>query len=290
MAGPEASMDATGVVRSLPNDIAVVTTAVGDVLVNSPPETLKYLLAAGINPPQLVLLPPDLAPGHELGSSGFVRRGINYASVEFIIYANFFVKNRKATLITVTDHQARRLRRMLEETINGPADLADYGQETWVRGECAAVAFFPPLGRAPTVDDMVVITSLESGGGDRGATRIALHGDHFVFTQAGITIAEVVIRTHQIALPLTLAPPQPLHRQELTLQFIGGSDGFDPAGITTCFLAYLGTSVQTQATLFDTAAYLLLRLGEPGALDQPTSRKWSFSHLHEDHPGRSAPN
>jgi hypothetical protein len=269
-------------VRALPNNIYLVDTQAGDVLVNSPPETLKYLLAAGLTPPANVLLPPDMLAGRELGSSGFVRRGINYASVEFIIYSNFFVKNRRARLITVTEDQARRLRLILLETISGPGDAAAYGSYGWVRRECAAVSYYPPLGRTPRVDDMVDIVSLEAGGGDLGATQIVLEDEEFVFYEGGAAVARVNTQITQVAMPLTVAPPRPLHRQELTLQFIGGSDGFDPAGITTCFLAYLGTSVQTQATLFDAAAYVLVRLGNLGMASHHISEV-VLSHLHEDH-------
>ncbi|MEI6779066.1 MAG: cyclic nucleotide-binding domain-containing protein [Chloroflexales bacterium] len=267
-------------VRALPNNIYLVEAHAGDVLVNCPPETLKYVLAAGLTPPATVLLPPDMRAGQELGSSGFVRRGINYASVEFIIYANFFVKNRRAHLITVTEDQARRLRLILLETINGPD--ADYGPYNWVRHECAAVAYYPPLGHAPRVDDMVDIVSLEAGGGNLGTTQIVLEDEDFVFYEGGEVAARVHTQISQVAMPLTVAPPRPLQRQELTLQFIGGSDGFDPAGITTCFLAYLGTNVQTQATLFDAAAYILVRLGNLGMASHHISEV-VLSHLHEDH-------
>ncbi|NTU83130.1 MAG: cyclic nucleotide-binding domain-containing protein [Chloroflexales bacterium] len=269
-------------VRALPNTVTVVSTRAGDVLVNCPPETLKYLLANGVTPPAIILLPPDVPAGRELGSSGFVRRGINYASVEFLIYSNYFVKGRKALLVTVTEGQARRLRAILEETISGPLDPALYGADAWVQSECAAVAFFPPLGRSPRPDDMADIVSLESGGGNLGAARLTLEGDEFVFYEDDEVVARVSTRITDVALPLTLAPPRPLHRQELTLQFIGGSDGFDPAGITTCFLAYLGTTVQTQATLFDAAAYVMMRLGNLGVSSSHISEV-VLSHLHEDH-------
>jgi CRP-like cAMP-binding protein/ribonuclease BN (tRNA processing enzyme) len=282
MSESSAPISLTRQVRTLPNNIYLVDTQAGEVLVNSPPETLKYLLAAGLTPPAYVLLPPDIPAGQELGSSGFVRRGINYASVEFIIYANFFVKNRRARLITVTDDQARRLRLILAETISGPADDAAYGPYLWVRRESAAVSYYPPLGRSPRTDDMVEIVSLESGGGDLGPTQIALEGDVFVFYEGGEAVAQVSTQMAQMALPLTVAQPRPLHRQELTLQFIGGSDGFDPAGITTCFLAYLDADVQAQATLFDAAAYVLVRLGHLGMASHHIS-KVVLSHLHEDH-------
>lgn len=272
----------SGRVRELPNDIYVVETQAGSVLVNCPPETLKYLLVNEIAPPALILLPPDVLPGRELGSSGFVRRGINYASVEFLIYSNFFVKGRRPTLITITDDQARRLQAILAETISGPSDPQAYGAYGWVQRECASVAFFPPLGRSPRPEDMVEIVSLESGAGSFGPMRIGMEGDDFVFREDGAEVARVSTRITHVAQPLTLAPPQPLQRQELTLQFIGGSDGFDPAGITTCFLAYLDPSAQAQATLFDTAAYLLVRLGNLGLSSSQISEV-VLSHLHEDH-------
>ncbi len=250
---------------------------------NCPPETLKYLMVAGIAPPALILLPPDVEPGSELGSSGFVRRGINYASVEFLLYSNFFVQGRKARLITVTERQAARLRAILEETISGPADLAAYGPFGALHTECAAVAIFPPLGRAPRQDDMAEIVSLEAGGGVLGAgTSVRIEGDSFVFAEDGAEVARVSTKINTVAVPLTLTPPRPLQRQELTLQFIGGSDGFDPAGITTCFLAYLGTTVQTQATLFDAAAYVVMRLGNLGVSPSHVAEV-VLSHLHEDH-------
>jgi len=269
-------------ITALPNTVSIVNTLAGDVLVNCPPETLKYLIAAGLTPPAIILLPPDVAPGSELGSSGFVRRGSNYASVEFLLYSNYFVKGRKVRLITPTEDQAQRLRNILEETISGPADLASYGEYSWIQAECAAVAVFPPLGRAPRYDDLAEIVSLEAGGGELGPTRITLEAEQFVFHEGGVPVAHLSTHIDTVATPLMLAPPRPLHRQELTLQFIGGSDGFDPTGITTCFLAYLGTTAQTQATLFDAAAYVVMRLGNLGVSPSHVAEV-VLSHLHEDH-------
>lgn len=282
MRSENAQSGASERIRRLPNSITVVQTQAGDVLVNCPPETLKYLLASNIVPPATILLPPDVPSGSELGSGGFVRRGINYASVEFLIYSNFFVNKRKVRLITVTDDQARRLRIMLEEPINGPSDLAMDSRLAWLRAECAAVAYYPPLGRAPTLDDMAEIASLESGGGRLGPVTIDLEGEDFVFREEGSVVARVSTRISGVAMPLTLAPPRPLQRHEVTLQFIGGSDGFDPDGITTCFLAYIGNSVETQATLFDAAAYVYVRLSHLG-LSTSHIAEVVLSHLHEDH-------
>ncbi len=270
-------------VRHLPNNIAIVSMPAGDILVNSPPETLKYLLANGLSVPGIVLLPPDIPHGQQLGSSGFVHQGVSYASVEFLIYANYFGQtSRRTRLITVTDEQARRLRILLEETAEGPRDLAAYGPYPWLKRECEAVGHFPPLGHKPRIDDMATIESLESGGGVIGSATIRLEGDTFIFSEHDLPLASVSTRVWLTPRPLTLAPPRPLLRQELTLQFIGSSDGFDPAGITTCFLAYLGGAWQNHATLFDTAAYLCIRLGYLGFSPAQISEV-VLSHLHEDH-------
>ncbi len=269
-------------VRSLPNNIYVVETLAGSVLVNCPPETLKYLLAYGIKPPKMILLPPDVPAGKHIGSSGFVHQGINFASVEFVLYSNFFGSGGARTkLITCTVEQARRLRLLLEETIIGPRDARAYGDYLWLKGECEAVGTYPPLGRAPGPDDLAEIVSLDQGGGDLGlGVTVTLEGDQFAFRDGEHLITVIAIQIPNVAHPLTFAPARPLLRHELTLQFIGGSDGFDPAGITTCFLAYLGA--KTQATLFDCAAYLRLRLGNLGISAHQISEV-VLSHLHEDH-------
>ncbi|MDN5273516.1 MBL fold metallo-hydrolase [Chloroflexus sp. MS-CIW-1] len=265
-------------VHCLPNDIYVVTTAAGDVMVNSPPESLKFLLAHGVNPPRYVILPLDALPGSEPSSRGFVYRGINYASVEFLIYANFFGQQQKITLITPTIAQAQRLHALLSETINGPTATEEW-PNPWLRRECAAVAFFPPLGRAPTIDDMTSIVALEAGGGDLGQVQITCDGSNFIFTENGAEIARIPTTISAVAHPLTVAPPRPLPRQALTLQFIGGSDGFDPTGITTCFLAYFGNR---QPLLFDAAAYINVRLAHLGLSPRQIDLV-IISHLHEDH-------
>ena len=272
-------------VQVLPNNTYVVETRAGAVLVNSPPETLKYLLAAGLAVPQIILLPPDMPPGQQLGSSGFVRQGISYASVEFLLYSNFFLGGGKRTrLVTVTANQAQRLRQILDETLDGPANLADYVPYDWLKRECAAVGYYPPLSRSPRVDDLAEITSLaEGGGGDLGQdVKILLERDEFVFLEEGGVIGRVSTHIAGTSMPLTLAPPYPVLRHEITLQFIGGSDGFDPNGITTCFLAYIGSSGHTDPTLFDTAAYLRVRLGNLGISPSQISEV-VLSHLHEDH-------
>ena len=271
-------------VHKLQNITWVVKTKAGDVLINCPPETLKFLLAKGLDIPKIILLPPDVPIGRELGSSGFVHRGINFASVEFLLYANYFVDGGHRTrIITVNNRQAERMRKILCETIEGPSNIEEFYPYPWVQRECRALSYLPSLGRSIELDDLVEITSLESGGGDLGNnTEILLSDDRFRFFEDKIEFFSTSTEIDGSPMPLTLAPPQPVLRQEITLQFIGGSDGYDPDGITTCFLAYFSSSGKDSATLFDAAAYLRLRLGNLGVSPAQISEVF-ISHLHEDH-------
>jgi CRP-like cAMP-binding protein/ribonuclease BN (tRNA processing enzyme) len=256
----------------------------GEILVNSPPETLKYLLADGLRVPKFVLLPPDVPVGQHLGSSGFVHQGINYASVEFLLFANYYLNGGHQTvLITVTENQKWRMQQILRETIAGPEDVTEYFPYPWVQKECEAMAYYPPIGRATLPDDLAEFQSLESDGGVLGdKVIIKLEGDEFIFFEDEVEVARVSTEIDEPAMPLMLAPPYPVQRQEITLQFIGGSDGFDPEGITTCFLAYFGATGEDNATLFDVAAYLRVRLGNLGITPNQISEVF-ISHVHEDH-------
>lgn len=270
-------------VHTLPNSIKVVETPAGLIQVNSPPEALKFLAAAGFGAPDVILLPPDMPPGKELGSLGFVRQGINYASVEFLLYANFFGKQGKRTrILTVTEAQAHRLMVILNETFNGPSDPAAYAHYPWLKRECEAVGFFPPLGRDPLPNDLCDVVSLEHDPTLPDGVSVRYSGEAFEFLLDGVPQAHVLTSINGSAAPLSMAPPRPLLRQQLTLQFIGASDGFDPHGITTCFLAYLGPTPNARPTLFDTAAYLKHRLGNLG-LSPAQISEVVLSHLHEDH-------
>ena len=273
-----------GLVRKLPNNTFIVQTKMGDILVNCPPETLKYLLAEGIQVPKIILLPPDVPVGQQLGSSGFVHQGVNYASIEFLLYANYFLNGGHRTfLITVTENQKNRLHQILQETIAGPEETEEFYPYPWVQRECEAMAYYPPLERATQPDDLAEIRSLEADNGILGGqVVITLDGNEYVFVENDKEIARVSTIIDEPPMPLILAPPYPIQRQEITLQFIGGSDGFDPEGITTCFLAYFGTAGEDTATLFDVAAYLRVRLGNLGISPNQISEVF-VSHVHEDH-------
>ncbi|MFT7584434.1 MAG: CRP-like cAMP-binding protein [Cellvibrionaceae bacterium] len=274
------------VVIKLPNNVSLVSTATGTVLVHSPPETLKSILSYGHEIPEIILIPQDVSAGKELGSTGFVRSGINYACIEFLLYAQFFGKGQKCLIVTHTLLQKERLEVILNETFIGPLDQMLENNMAWLIQECQLVSYFPPLGRAPTWSDLCDIISLDqtTDGLIRENTSIAIDNmtHEYIFCDHSLEIARVSTEITEQAMPISFPPSGPIHQQELTLQFIGGSDGFDPDGITTCFLAWVHTESQTYATLFDTAAFMRQRLGHLGLSTRQISEV-VISHLHEDH-------
>jgi len=80
----------TSRLSKLQNNAYVVATHAGDVLVNSPPEILNFLLVNGFSIPKTILPSPDVPIGKHVGSSGVVKQEINHASVEFILNMNYF--------------------------------------------------------------------------------------------------------------------------------------------------------------------------------------------------------
>lgn len=271
-------------VTHLPNSSHLVHTTAGPLLVHCPPETLKYLLANKLDTPHLILLPPDIPAGQQLGSAGFVHQGINYAAVEFMLYANFFGGGgRRTKIVAPTSLQAARIYRILQETTIGPQNTAEYGRFGWLKHEIGAVGYYPPIGHAPGPDDLAEFIALDTTDGDLpGGLRIEITPDEYRIHDQGQHIATLPRAISGATAPLRLAPAQSVEHRQLTLQFIGGSDGFDPQGITTCFIGYLNAANPNQTTLFDCAAYLRLRLNNLGISPAQIS-ELVLTHLHEDH-------
>ncbi len=102
-----------GKITELPRGGYLIDTIAGYIQIGSPPETIKdtMLLPKGV--PQIFVLTSELFSKE---------KGISIAELEFPIYYNFFLKQRK-TIIVCTEEQAKRLRKSLKEAIFGPDKL-----------------------------------------------------------------------------------------------------------------------------------------------------------------------
>jgi len=99
-------------VTFLPRGGVHVQTRYGAVQFGLPPETIKDSMSGGLEVPGIFVIPKDRFN---------LKYGTNTAEVEFPGYFNFFVKGRSTTLVC-TSEAANILSRVVDETLEGPAE------------------------------------------------------------------------------------------------------------------------------------------------------------------------
>ena len=109
-----ASQSADGLtkVHYLPRGGVHVATKYGAVQFGLPPETIKDSMTLGLEVPGIFVVPKDRFN---------LKYGTNTAEVEFPGYWNFFIKGRSTTLVC-TSEAANILSRVIDETLEGPAE------------------------------------------------------------------------------------------------------------------------------------------------------------------------
>ena len=86
-----------------------------------PPETVKDSIRMGLVLPQTFVVPKDRFN---------LKYGTNTSEVEFPAYMNFFVKGRSTTLVC-TDEAADIIKKVVDETLEGPAEEHLYTDEEY---------------------------------------------------------------------------------------------------------------------------------------------------------------
>ena len=100
-------------ITHLPRGGILVNTSVGYIQFGAPPETIKDTMALPESVPNIFVLPNQLFNWD---------KGISLAELEFPIYYNFFIKQKK-THIVCHKKQAKRLMKVLQEAVFGPKQL-----------------------------------------------------------------------------------------------------------------------------------------------------------------------
>lgn len=108
---------------TLPRGGYVLETSAGYLQVGSPPETIKDTMFLPRSTPQIFVLPNKFF---------HVTKGISVAELEFPIYYNHFLRQKK-TYVVCTEEQREQLKIVLNEAVFGP-DVADLRSE-YVQGE-----------------------------------------------------------------------------------------------------------------------------------------------------------
>lgn len=118
-----ARVELTAPYTTLPRGGYLVETSVGYVQIGSPPETIKDTMMLPRSTPQIFVLP---------NSFFHVEKGISVAELEFPIYYNHFLRQKK-TYIVCTREQRDQLIVVLNEAVFGP-EVVDLRSE-YVDGE-----------------------------------------------------------------------------------------------------------------------------------------------------------
>eukprot|EP00566_Odontella_aurita_P001806 CAMPEP_0113592972 /NCGR_PEP_ID=MMETSP0015_2-20120614/38153_1 /TAXON_ID=2838 /ORGANISM="Odontella" /LENGTH=1756 /DNA_ID=CAMNT_0000499587 /DNA_START=517 /DNA_END=5788 /DNA_ORIENTATION=+ /assembly_acc=CAM_ASM_000160 len=97
------------------------TKAVGRIQFGIPPETIKDSMRLGIEVPRVYIVPVERFC-REMGPA----LGINVAEFEFPAYFNYFVHQKRCTLVVESSEAEANIRRVFGETLLGPAQFRNH--------------------------------------------------------------------------------------------------------------------------------------------------------------------
>jgi CRP-like cAMP-binding protein/phosphoribosyl 1,2-cyclic phosphodiesterase len=222
-----------GAVR-LPRGGYLVDTPEGVIQFGAPPETIKDTMVLPHSVPEIFVLPWDLFHW---------RKGINLADMEFPLYYNFFLKQKK-TLIICTRSQAGRMIKALQEALFGPEDLTlNHDFPAYV-----AEDVIPNLAKEMNYfrGDLQFRDILNFGffKGDvysRGSLKIRINQNHkFEVFYNSDKLAEIPgVMDYQATYEIGKRLSEPYEPPLFGVTCLGPSHGFDPEENTSGFIIWL---------------------------------------------------
>ncbi|MBN9166737.1 MAG: hypothetical protein J0I07_37740, partial [Myxococcales bacterium] len=148
--------------HALPRGGYYVRTSAGAVQIGIPPETIKDVMALGLDVPVAYVLPRELFDR---------RRGLSVAEFEFPTYYSFFLLKRRCRLVVLSRDVERRVRSIFQESLFGPsvgplpsefADGFPESQRPNFEKESGYFRTVPGKGRL-TVDDLIEFVVADGG-------------------------------------------------------------------------------------------------------------------------------
>ena len=271
------------------------------VQLGSPSQTTKDILREGLYGTEIFVLPSSLYEGK-----------INYGDVEFLVYLNFFLRQKMRTLIVGTAEQRDILHRLLTLTVFGLFDpsakppsfeeLRDaYGvdsRETYDFLRAAYEIYGVRMDSNPDspllgIDDYVDFVTLEDG-----ETVITVPSAEVRLRPSGraVDVRIVQVDGRDTDKRLELAPPRrgagsvpedlqqairfATDRPRFGITPLGTSHGFDHAGDFTCFIVW----INGKGILVDPSPEALTYLDQIGVADEDVPYVF-LTHVHSDHDG-----
>ncbi len=223
-----------GEVFALPRGGYLVETSQGYIQVGSPPETIKDTMGFPHGVPQIFCLPKKF----------FNRdKAISVAEVEFPLYYNFFIKQRKIFIVCLKKHKLI-FERVIQQALFGPAEVNirnDYAPNTKLpipnmRKELDYFASFK-------MEDVVEFFTLDENRGIKVKNcMVSLNesGEYEILditTNKSLTVPSEI--TYNVIYDIGKIPRQPFKPPVLGVTCLGPSHGFDPKDNTSGFIIWI---------------------------------------------------
>lgn len=257
----------------LPRGGYVLDTPEGRIQFGAPPETIKDTLGDEQGVPEIFVLPRQMFSWS---------KGINVADMEFPIYFNFFIR-QKRPLICGTLDQARSLAAALQEAVFGPRDLdlrpdsIDVGDNVFVPDIREELKFFRG---DRTLDSLLRYHAFRDGRLTIGRVAIEItDSDNYMVSVDDKVIAEVpgtVDYTARFDGGASL--PEPFRPPRFGVTCLGPSHGFDPADNTSGFIIWLNHNGIMMDPPVNSTEWLLRANVNPKFIDSII-----LTHCHADH-------
>ena len=271
---PESSEE-TFEVYDLPRGGQVVVWGDFVAQIASYPETIKDTMQQAHGVPQVYLLPERLFD---------ISLGVSRSEIEFPIYFNFYLNQRK-TILVCRRHQLRAVMRVLQEAIFGPKRLqlkADYPPGQEIPDLSAEMAYFKEDPKKPggklRIRDLVEFRVFdENDQVEVNGIKISLVGlDRYRFDSKG-KVRELSFRAPP------KAPPSATSTRRYRPPFfgvtvIGSGHGFDPSADTSGFIIWVnGRGILVDPPV-DTTQWL-----RTNGVDSRLISDLVLTHCHADH-------
>ncbi len=225
-------INSTQNIIELPRGGFLVKTTIGDIQFGSPPETIKdtMLLQGGV--PHIYVLPAEMF--------SWVK-GISIAEIEFPIYYNFFLKNKK-TYIICRAEQFHQMKTVLHESVFGPKNLdlsADFVSDYMNIPDLQSEIDYFRGGRK--LSDLISFGLFKNNSFTFKGVKIEIdESGNFSVTEKNKTVKNIPGKinykpTYKIGQRL----PEPYIPPLFGVTCLGPSHGFDPEENTSGFIIWL---------------------------------------------------
>lgn len=257
-------------VTALPRGGYLVDTPAGYIQFGSPPETIKDTMKLPQGTPLVFVLPTDFF--------NWIK-GISVAELEFPIYYNFFIRQKK-TLIICRKDQAERLKKVLQESLFGPEN-PDFSEDFQQNGQTvpdikAEMNYF----RTMNFDDVVEFGFFKKNSYSLGDVTVKLdQEDHFEIYDKKELLASVPGRiVYKAKYLIGERLTEPYEPPLFGITCLGPSSGFDPYENTSGFIIWLNHNGIMIDPPVNSTEWLLDSNVSPKFIDSII-----LTHCHADH-------